>query len=775
MEGEDEVKAVSLSIRVAGVADKVMSRAGELSPRTDRSRVARLDVVLAKGNEVKRVLAFDENTGKIDVDNFDMTGLVTGSFPVNPPDGINTDIKFRISPTDMEKVTDIYLVANYISEGTHQLSPLPQTIRTVAELNALKQGYPDGLTAGTLCTMFGHINMLTSQPTTSDDTKKEYSVALERTIAMITLAIDGTDLNRGVVITPISAKLVNVPSSCTINGAFPHVATVENVAKEGNSISTLTSRWGAVCSAATAEQLVDGRQVVPYAWTSSDENSKYTDAKGPHGTGEAVLPLFLFENKQGTGIAGSGAKPEVGKTPPAGKGELCSYIEVFASYRHSTQLGGNSTVGDKAGNIIYRFYLGRDVNSDFNVERNKHYMLTLQLSGYGGLSEDGYIRPDGSFNASGGGVSWRVDATFSNGGVVDNVLEVPAGGSRVDVILDGYSGVLNKNNVHITYGVKGGSNQVWIKTNVANGNAWSESPSENKLNLYTIDNGDGTHTLRVYVKPLGKADFESIGGALTTLEAWTERGYKEHVFHITGAKDANLNTTFRIRQWLPMPVMDPADVGTSTNPNDAKLYFSRFDIYHGKMLPWCHDGMVGENMWDILVTDAAKLNIWATWDAVETPQIYDRTNGFHKTVAYYRTNIDQGTINQIEFNDGEPQTMMAFSFFAAANAEAVTDMFVQSAADAEMLTHYGLPSIENWEKIEKYGKYDPRYPLMPGMQYWTSTISGNPAENGNAASGGTQTMVYTLGTGAAGATPKARGLKYPGRLVYRKDAKATRN
>lgn len=757
----EKVKATNITINVSGVADKLMSRAGDViySPRTDLSRISRLDIVLADGATVKMIVRFDKTTSVISPDDFESTGIVSGSLPVNPADGTTTGIKFRISPADMDRVTDLYIVANYISQSEHALIPLPD-VKTISELDALKQGSPGDLEAGTHCTMFGHISMK-SKPESSDDMQKAYTVFLKRTVAMITLAIDGTGLYDGVIITPISAKLYNVPSSCSVNEAIVNKAGEGNVTKEGNSIIQLNNRWGAVCNATTVIRNGEGHQVVPYAWpvgVAGDE--KYTHPDGPHGTGDLIYPLFMFENKQGTGIPGSGEKPEIEKKPVLERADYCSYIEILASYRHSTQLGGSSKVGDKVGNITYRFYLGCDVISDFNIERNKHYMLTLQLRDWGGLAEDGHINDDGSWNAEGGGVSWRINTLFQNAGVVDDLVEVPANGARVDIGLVGYDHI--GNNVHLRYGESGLGNQVWVKSK----SGWTVNPSEAKLSDMLFKNSDGTYSLHVYVKPVGKVEFEAIGESLSTVDEWMEKGYKDHTFEIKGAKDPSLNVSFSIRQWLPVPVMDPADVGTSTNPNDAKLYFSRFDIYHGKIMPWCHEQLQGENLWDnVLVTDAESLKIWSDYTTESPYQTYDGTNGFHKTVSYFATNVREQTIAQIQFNDGLPETMLAYVFFVAANAEAVLgNMFVEKAEDATFLTHYGLPSIEEWEKIERYGRYDGRYPLLSGVQYWTSTIDKID---------GTKTMVYMMGTGAAGATSKARGLMYPGRLVYRKEAKAT--
>lgn len=799
----NKLKATNITISIAGVNDKVISRADATSARTDRSRIERLDIVLANRGEITKYINFDETTvPTIENDNFDDTGLVVGSsgLPVIAPrEGIYTDIKFRIGLADMKGVTDIYLVANYIGRNGTLTAINQNNAPTVAALNALQQGMPTTMETSILCTMFGHINMMADRPDASDDQNRDYTVLLERTLAMITLAIDGTELADGVKVTPISAKLINVPQYCTINGNYPnraHYSATEtetkNWMKEGSFVHNLNNSWGPICNVATAERLNEGKQVVPYAWPEgfswadfeSGDITKYIDASGPHGTQEAVYPLFMFENEQGVNSA---VTDEVNKKPDIADGNDAannySYIEVLAAYQHSTQAGGNPQVGDRFGNITYRFYLGGNVTTDFNVERNKHYMLTLKLGGLGGLKEDGYINPDGSWNADGGDVSWRVDAGFTNSGIVDETaLEVPANGSRVDFDLVGYPPLNefpNGNSVHFEF-TNGSNNIIWLYS--FKENAWIQNPGNNDLRDYLYSNSDGTYTIRIYVKPLGTTEFNGIyngtiegaGSAgqapLNTLEKWEKYGYRELAFGIKGFKgsQAHLNrpiaeNPIKVRQWLPMPVME-----SGTNPYNQTLFFSRFDIYHGKMLPWCHNSMHNMNLLPPEVdanTELVTTGLNITDNG--TAQGYDRTNGFHKTVAFFRTNINKGMEGQISFNDALPQTMMAYSFYAAANAETATDggMFVQRPQDANTLSHYGLPSVEEWEKIEKYGRFDSRYPITAGMEYWSSTVDDR---------NGTRSMVYMMGTGKEGAAPATRDREHLGRLVYRKNIQATR-
>lgn len=99
------------------------------------------------------------------------------------------------------------------------------------------------------------------------------------------------------------------------------------------------------------------------------------------------VSLYMFENIQGYPlgeITGYSEKVIPGSDPLA---ELCSYVELTADYISDDyySLPGKG--------LVYRFYLGGSI-SDFNVERNCHYHITVIPEGSG-------IEGDG----------WRVDKT----------------------------------------------------------------------------------------------------------------------------------------------------------------------------------------------------------------------------------------------------------------------------------------------------------------------------------------------------------------------------
>lgn len=774
---KDNDKAVNITISVAQAPNHTVSRAAIESYRTDRCWINRLDIVLTDGQKITKIIPFDENTTElIAPDEFGVTGLVEGSgtFPVKPADGVNTDIKFRISPEDMKNVADIYIVANYINESGI-MTTLPLTVgSSISNLLLLKQGLPSG-EAGVYCTMFGHINKITNSAEEVTDKYKKYTVELKRTIAMITLAIDGSKLHDGVVITPMQAKLVNVPKTCYISKYLSNKpADVNDIEPKGDLVFQLANSWPPVCNNTTkGKGVADAQGVTPYEFpTPADEENMewWGAASGPHGTGSLVKPLFMFENMQGTGKA---VENQIDKEPLSTEvKDLCSYIEVEASYRHSVNLGGNANIGNLSGKITYKFYLGNNVTDNFDIERNKHYMLTLRLSGWGGLVEEGVINADENYVPN-SDLSWRVVTELTQGGgVLNNVMEVPANGSRIDFVLEGYPD-LNTilgggNKYHIVF-KNGNNNKIWVKN--SQNNTWVENPGNSNAGFYLFDennDGKGPYLLKIYVKPLGNDQFNGIvtNKALTTVEKWKTDGYTEFSFEFKGFTPATLNDPVTIRQWLPMPVMTPEANG---NPNNAPFYFSRFDIYHGDELPWGHSQMVDKDLWDAntgLMTATESLDIWNSFGTESPHQEYTRENGFHKTVAYFATNYRDNTLGEINFNDGLPQTMMAYAFFSAANAEPITGgMFALSPTDAEALTHYGLASKEEWAQIEQYGVTDDNYPILPGTQYWTSTIDNTD---------GTKNLVYMAGSGGS-VTAYKRDQLFKGRMVYYKDAKATPN
>ena len=105
-----------------------------------------------------------------------------------------------------------------------------------------------------------------------------------------------------------------------------------------------------------------------------------------------AVDFYMLENCQGV-LLPNNTDPgkKVPDNLPPSKSSLCTYVEVTAT------LDGASGM---TGPLTYRFYLGQDLVSDFNVFRNHHNKVTLVVTS-GGLEE----------------VSWRIDS--------DELIPVP--------------------------------------------------------------------------------------------------------------------------------------------------------------------------------------------------------------------------------------------------------------------------------------------------------------------------------------------------------------
>lgn len=131
--------------------------------------------------------------------------------------------------------------------------------------------------------------------------------------------------------------------------------------------------------------------------------------------------FFMYENKQPDGVCllKDGKYVEAYKTPASlgntpikdvatvEADKTCSYIRVEAEY---SEMGAN-------GKIVYRFFLGDNAFTNFAVERNAHYNVTLNLTGKGGVDE----------------ASWRVTKDFNWDFTVDDIYIGYRVGSKSDI------------------------------------------------------------------------------------------------------------------------------------------------------------------------------------------------------------------------------------------------------------------------------------------------------------------------------------------------------
>ena len=737
-------EGINLSISVDGMREKVLTRAEETSERTDKSEIHDLHIILASGNgdddKILNVVSVESMMPESNPSDA-TTGLIS------IPSDNSIYYGCHINQEDVAGAKYVYVVANYMNEsGEFATFPIDNTsddnIKTVQYLKDLKAGFP-ATSSNPYCTMFGEVALGSSTDDHDHSNGSTYSVELKRTLAMITVGIDcrGEDgsnsLHKGVMITPTSIALKNVPEACVL-GANNKPTSVE----DGESYSNLG-----------------------WATLTSDKSQAFTPDE-PHSKNPDVIPLFMCENMQGRDESIS---EQTGKVPSEDNQRLtCSYIEVKADYEYHKQSDDNPAEDIPnilKGTITYKFYLGENEINNFDVKRNVHYQLTLCLRDWAGLKEDGKISSGNVYvEEVNPDVSWRVDTDLEEIGqeeFVDDVIDIPVAGCRFNVTIaaddekdirfhrGSYDGLFVRN-----------PQKQWI--NISAGDM-----GEKDIDI--LDNGDGTYTCFFYAKPL--VDFSEKAGTLTTEQDWVDNGYEEFsaaVYLKIHGTDYPLN----VRRWYPLPVMDPADLNGSTNPNNAKLYYSRFDIANGEELSWGPSAYnsielnsEGPDHGQLVVEN---LNITDPYGGTGYRD-FNPEYGFHNQVAFFKTVQRDGNEDALNFsaviNDNTydesnygTYTIMDFAIFTSANAENPdlnsegTDDVIVSAENVKHQHRYALASKEEWAKIEKWGAKDPDHSVLP-VPYWTSNMKG------------TQSYVYIYGSG--GKTDlRPRREPYRGRMVY---------
>lgn len=195
---------------------------------------------------------------------------------------------------------------------------------------------------------------------TVNNTNVSLHAWLKRAASKVTVAVDGSQLYEGVSVEIRSIQIRDIPQSCFLgrdNVASSHlIADGEKTELQG------------------ANNIVNKSQTWPR--NIDDAHTETANA------------YFFYENMQGEGQSKHQAWSQPATTPefpdgndPQSKGFKDSkvhgsYIEVVGYYR-STVPGHVSE-----GPIVYRFMLGKDVDNNYDAQRNYHYKLTLKLRNY---------------------------------------------------------------------------------------------------------------------------------------------------------------------------------------------------------------------------------------------------------------------------------------------------------------------------------------------------------------------------------------------------------
>ncbi len=178
-----------------------------------------------------------------------------------------------------------------------------------------------------------------SSPQLLEDGQKIF-IDLTRCVSKIELKADFTLLNEDVEIDIESVQLKNVPKSV-------------NIFTNSKIVNKSMAMNGELISNPTKQELSRG------------------------------LQFYQFENRQGVLLPGN--LNQWAKVFPESSSyySTCSYLELKGVYSSPR----------KSGNILYRFYLGTDMVSNFDVIRNTQHKVTVNFKGDGAVDEN----------------TWRVD------------------------------------------------------------------------------------------------------------------------------------------------------------------------------------------------------------------------------------------------------------------------------------------------------------------------------------------------------------------------------
>ena len=197
---------------------------------------------------------------------------------------------------------------------------------------------------------------------------------LRRLASKVTISFDTKNLYDNVYIYIKSARIHNIPRSCTLLDANDE----QRIKDPDNDVwfAGDTIEYGQGTDFNQWPRLTKGSN--PLGGTAqSKEQLHANDARS----------LFFYENMQGKGklkwqdVSGDNQHisfPDGNDSDDPGyrDGKPCgTYIEVEGFYI------SNTAENPGKGTIFYRFMLGKNADDDYNAERNFHYKLTMRFQG----------------------------------------------------------------------------------------------------------------------------------------------------------------------------------------------------------------------------------------------------------------------------------------------------------------------------------------------------------------------------------------------------------
>lgn len=257
---------------------------------------------------------------------------------------INTD-----ATSDTEKFSDIVSCFYIIVNGGETL--LKDFKGTETELKATTVDFtaPTGSTPTLLTSGPSKYDpKTTSSGSTEGDKKVVFVSRLFRAYAKVTVRVQFNDASAS--LSEMTAAITNIPQKMALytagggssNSKYP--ATID-----GTTMKTTETAFSGLTSTAGSS-----------AYFCMPENLR----------GLGISESFEGKNKESNGPGST----SVTTSTPDGKLTGCTYLTLKGTYKYAS----SHTAGIK---VEYRFYLGDNLTNNYNIQRDHHYDLTINIKG----------------------------------------------------------------------------------------------------------------------------------------------------------------------------------------------------------------------------------------------------------------------------------------------------------------------------------------------------------------------------------------------------------
>lgn len=684
-----------------------------------------------------------------------------------------------------------YAVANWGSKITYDQdrNSVDNLRNLTAEVKTTTNNGTDYATVITPNVMYGEIISETTEPIPGNPSEvtRKVTIGLKRTAAMITLAMDGSGLDRGVVIDLTSVTLHNVPTSCTLGKSNAPATATNYIAKNGDFVGGPSLARGRLVGTATQTEMSGFTEELGFLTTIGGHYDMDANNNVSINKDAPVMPLFLYENVQGTGEPVTKEnqtmkRPQgVAATESAianyNQNGVCSYIEIIGTY---TQYATDMSITQK-GPVTWRFFLGGNETDDFNVERNKNYRLTLVLTDTG----------IGEANSS-----WRVDADLEMPTVVgDTEMVVGGGGEMFCVELNGNLSQVITNGLKLSGPT---ANFVYVYTKPNSYYQWTQVSTVSGNTHFdegTLDNKQ----LWFYVQPLLPDDTSYSGNERTaSVEFQNNKNITQATVTFTQYRPVTFSITAN----------DLVAYGTDPDLQEAKrlieTYYkhdftdgSEFKFYADRVdrgpLQWGFSGVqldknqnTGfENVYHLIDPLPENRNPEVCPQHIEYAKNYLPTGRGWKENTHI--NYDNGSCMmhaamENYFQQYYPKPANDVSPAVLYNTGLPSRPENDNNTPAARRYSWCVPSIVGWKLVEILDRFyknhgitdrgfDPKYPVLKWVSYWTSNAATADLASiypSLSIDGKNRSFVYQFGTGL---DKIGTNDTYPGYLLMNRNAK----